>query len=244
MARRTSAPKRRSQTRRANSGPPSLLAIALVACLLVALFLYEAGFLDRWLGNQSSTPPVATGSGEIQAFFTTPSLVYPDRAGQRGSSPLLQAVLADINAASASVQLATFDFDIPEVTDALIRARSRGADVRVIVDSENLATPEVAQETGRLSDAKIPVHFDDREPFMHNKFLVLDDAIAWTGSWNVTTNDTFRNNNNFLRFANREIAINYRREFDQMFAGAFGGRKTSGTPYEDVQIGTARSTLR
>lgn len=237
MTRRTS--KTRAKTRRARNGRPTLWAIVLLACVVAFFYLQENGYLEPWLGGGTAQQPSPTPSGDVQVFFTTPSLVYPDRASQRSASPLLQAVLADIDAARQSIQLATFDFDIPEVTDALIRARTRGADVRVIVDSENLTTPEVAQETGRLSDASIAVHFDEREPFMHNKYLVLDDGVVWTGSWNVTTNDTFRNNNNFVRFASRELATNYRHEFEQMFAGAFGVAKLSGTPYPLVHVGAA-----
>lgn len=237
MARRTS----QSRSSRRSSGRPSLWLILGLTCLLVLLFLYETGRLDQWLGTESApAPESAPASGDIRVFFTTPSLVYPDRANQRGVSPLLAAVIADIDAAQNNVELATFDFDIPEVTNALVRAKGRGAAVRVIVDSENLATPEVSQETGRLTDADIPVHFDDREPFMHNKFLVVDETVAWTGSWNVTTNDTFRNNNNFVRFTSRELATNYRHEFEQMFGGVFGTKKVSGTPYPSVAVGTAR----
>ena len=41
-----------------------------------------------------------------------------------------------------------------------------------------------------------------------------------------------------LRFASREIAADYTREFEQMFGGRFGTSKTSGTPYPQVRLGT------
>jgi phosphatidylserine/phosphatidylglycerophosphate/cardiolipin synthase-like enzyme len=232
--------------------------ILLLLLVLLGVYLYQDGTLQRWLdqiagrkvdlptipappsGGQAppAQPPTAS-SGDIQIFFTTPSLVYPDNRNQRSASPLLQAVIADIDAARKSVDLAVFDFDIPELADALIRAKGRGLAVRMIVDSENLASPEVSQQTGRLQSAGIPVHFDDREPFMHNKFLVADGALAWTGSWNATTNDTFRNNNNFLRLNNSLLAADYTREFEQMFGGRFGPSKTKDTPYPRVQLGAA-----
>jgi len=194
------ARRRRSMQRRTTAAKPSNILIALL--LLLALYLYQSGALQRWwdglTGGGATSGPAAprpsgsTGAvGDIQIFFTTTALVYPDNRDHRPVSPLLQAVIADIDAAHTSVDLAAFDFDIPEITEALLRAKQRGATVRVIIDSENLETPEVSAQTGRLSSRDIPVHFDDREPFMHNKFLVVDSAIAWTGSWNVTTNDTF-----------------------------------------------------
>jgi phosphatidylserine/phosphatidylglycerophosphate/cardiolipin synthase-like enzyme len=215
----------------------------LALLLLLLVYLYQTGTLQHWwdvlAGGGVAGAPASAPTGDIRAFFTTTSLVYPDNADQRSASPLVQAVVADIDAARETVDLATFDFDIPEITDALIRAKGRGAAVRAIVDSENLESPEVSAETGRLSNAGIPVQFDYREPFMHNKFVVVDGAIAWTGSWNVTTNDTFRNNNNFLRFNNSLVAANYAHEFEQMFGGHFGTSKASGTPYPRVQVGSA-----
>src|SRR6266545_5817142 len=75
---------------------------------------------------------------------------------------------------------------------------------------------------------------------MHDKFVVSDGAVAWTGSWNLTTNDTWRNNNNMLRFASRQIAADYTNEFEQMFTGRFGTSKRSATPYPQVRVGTMR----
>lgn len=236
---RTRSTTRAPRTRR--STPATPMTIVLVLGLVLFLWLLETGRLDGWFGDtatENAPAPVAT-TGDFRAFFTTPTLVYPDRRDQRGDSPLLDAVIADINGASRSIDVATFDFDVPQITNALIAAKQRGVTVRAIVDSENLETPEVAEETGRLEAVDIPVVFDNRSPFMHNKFLVIDSGVAWAGSWNLTENDTFRNNNNMVRMTNREIVLNYTREFEQMFGGVFGRKKQSGTPYPQVKIGEA-----
>ncbi|MBC8162032.1 MAG: phospholipase [Roseiflexaceae bacterium] len=241
MARKSS---RRSTTRRTSTGrrtgPLSPSTFVLVLALIAVLWLFESGRLDSWFGIEDEPAPTAQ-TGSLQVYVTTPTLVYPDRRAQRGNSPLLDAVLADLAMVRSSVDLATFDLDLPQITDALISAKQRGAEVRVIVDSENLETPEVAQETGRLEDAGIGVRFDDRSAFMHNKFLVIDSSIAWTGSWNLTENDTFRNNNNMLRLDSREIALNYSNKFAQMFAGAFGSKKESNSPFPEVQVGQTQA---
>ena len=226
----TPAPPARQAARRS----PGLIAIALLAALF-AIYLYQVGWLQQALAGTPS--PSIDQSGRVQVFFTTPALVYPDQPWQRPASPLLQAVLADIGAARASVDVASFDFDIGELTSALLQARRRGVAVRLIVDSENLLTPEVAEQTGRLQRAGVGVRFDQREPFMHDKILVIDSAVAWLGSWNLTTNDTWRNNNNMLRFASRQVAADYANEFEQMFAGRFGTGKRSATPFPEVRLG-------
>jgi phosphatidylserine/phosphatidylglycerophosphate/cardiolipin synthase-like enzyme len=222
------------QPRRANGMPISLVAIVLLTGLL-ACYLYQIGWLQRAFAGARG--PAVDASGLVQVFFTTPTLVYPDILWQRPASPLVQAVLADIDRARASVDVATFDFDIDALTNSLLRAKQRGVAVRLIVDSENLVTPEVAEQTGRLQRSDIDVQFDRREPFMHNKFVVVDGAITWLGSWNLTTNDTWRNNNNMLRFVSRQLAADYTNEFEQMFAGRFGTSKRSATPYPQVRLG-------
>jgi phosphatidylserine/phosphatidylglycerophosphate/cardiolipin synthase-like enzyme len=222
--------------------PIATLPIVLLALLLlVGFYLLQSGRLASLATYTAERVGLAEPSqpSAIQPFFTTPALVYPDTPRQRPSSPLLVAVLADLNAARTTIDLASFDFDIPAVTDALLSASRRGVAVRLVVDSENLETPEVSEQTGRLQRAGIVVQFDRREPFMHDKFIVIDGAVAWTGSWNVTDNDTWRNNNNMLRFSSRQIAADYTREFEQMFAGRFGTSKASATPYSRVRLGSA-----
>jgi phosphatidylserine/phosphatidylglycerophosphate/cardiolipin synthase-like enzyme len=229
-------------------GGVALTIVVLALALLGAIYLYQTGRLQQLIvgaavqvGLIRSMPAVDQPSlGAVQVFFTTPSLTYPDKPLQRPASPLLQAVISDLDAARTSVELASFDFDIVEVTDALLHANRRGVIVRLIVDSENLGTPEVAEQAGRLQRAGVAVHFDRREPFMHNKFVVVDGMVAWTGSWNLTTNDTYRNNNNMLRFVSRQLAADYTHEFEQMFEGNFGTSKRSATPYPQVRLGVAR----
>src|SRR4051812_26455368 len=103
----------------------TLRLIILALLLLLTLYLYQSGRLQQLAARavaQAGLAQPAPQPGAIQAFFTTPALVYPDAPQQRPASPLLGAVLADLDAARASVDLASFDFDIPAMTDALLRA--------------------------------------------------------------------------------------------------------------------------
>lgn len=204
--------------------PSSLLAprsplrlrsvLLLLGLLLGAYLLLDLGW--RW------PTPVAASSPQVKVFFTTPDLVYPDRPERRLVSPLVRTVVADIDAARQAVDMAVFDLDVNEIADALVRAQRRGVMVRLVLDSENLVTPEVAAAAGQLQRAGARVVYDRREPFMHDKFIILDHAVTWTGSWNITVNDTFRNNNNALRFVSRALAASYTRQFEHMAAGSFG----------------------
>jgi hypothetical protein len=62
---------------------------------------------------------------------------------------------------------------------------------------------------------------------------VVNELIAGyhCALWNIQNHDSWRNTNNMLRFASRQLAADYTHEFEQMFGGRFGASKTSATPY-------------
>jgi phosphatidylserine/phosphatidylglycerophosphate/cardiolipin synthase-like enzyme len=168
-------------------------------------------------------------TGEVRVLFTAP------QSGD-GSSPSggLDMRLAEaIDAAQESVDVAAYDFDLEPVADALIRAARRGVRVRLVSDSD------YADELGptKLHREGIPIVFDDREPFMHNKFVVIDGNVVWTGSWNLTQNGTYRNNNNVLVLTSEQLATNYTTEFEEMFIDrAFGASSPEGIPYPQINL--------
>jgi len=107
----------------------------------------------------------------------------------------------------------------------------------MVIDSENLADEQVKWITDELTAAGIPIVYDDRQALMHDKFAIIDQAILWTGSWNLTENGTYENNNNALRFAIPELAANYTVEFEEMFFDdAFGTTSPENTPYPELLL--------
>jgi len=99
-----------------------------------------------------------------------------------------------INSAQKSVYVAFYDLDLVSVAEALVEARlARGVDVRVVIDSDNADNPAASL----LVEAGIAVGDDDSD-YMHNKFMVVDDELVWTGSMNPTFNGVYKNNNNVV----------------------------------------------
>jgi phosphatidylserine/phosphatidylglycerophosphate/cardiolipin synthase-like enzyme len=186
----------------------------------------------------SAAPQPATQA--IQVFFTTPTLVYPDRDDWRMPPPHEEALLADIDAAQHSIEIATFEYNLVSLADALLRAQQRGVGVRLALDREVLVKPEQSLWAGRLEAAGIPIAWEQSAAFLHSKFAVIDRRIVWTGSWNMTSNGTYRNNNNILRISAPPIVENYAAEFEQMSAGTFGTSKASLSSYPIVEGGNVR----
>ena len=65
---------------------------------------------------------------------------------------------------------------------------------------------------------------------------LLKSKSVWTGSWNLTENGTYRNNNNAVLIASTALAENYTAEFEEMFAGQFGPTSPADTPNSRVVI--------
>jgi phosphatidylserine/phosphatidylglycerophosphate/cardiolipin synthase-like enzyme len=71
---------------------------------------------------------------------------------------------------------------------------------------------------------------------MHNKMIIVDGQTLVMGSWNISYNDTFRNNNNILVITAPVLVANYQAKFEDLFAGNFGTHSTTGalTPVTDI----------
>ncbi|WP_129627469.1 phospholipase D-like domain-containing protein [Candidatus Oscillochloris fontis] len=230
-------------TRRAQSRPQQSTSKTILSALIVAIILGIGYFLQQgFFGLESSAPPAASvdGSEAIQVFFTTPSLVYPDVPKNRIPPPHEQAIIADIDAATRSIDMVTFEYNLSSIAHALARATQRGVDVRLALDQEELEDPVMAKWAGVVEDAQISISWQESDAFLHSKFIIIDAQVLWTGSWNATINDTYRNNNNLLRITIPELIDNYQTEFEQMMAGRFSTSKQKSTPNPEIRFGTGQ----
>ena len=162
-----------------------------------------------------------------QVYFTAPT-------GSRDASTYtggIDLALADaINAAQRTIDMAAYEFNNPILTNALLAAAQRGVQVRIVTDDED-GWGDEDSTLPQLNRASITIVTDERSALMHNKFTIIDSTTVWTGSWNYTINDTYRNNNNAIALRSRQAVQNFQAEFDEMFvARQFGPRSPSRTP--------------
>jgi len=136
-----------------------------------------------------------------------------------------------INSAQVSIHIASFEFNLTPVANALIAAKNRGVDVKWMTDDENGLEYDIQPGRGQfalLMGAGIEVKDDaGRSALMHNKFWIFDQQITWTGSTNITVNGIFKQNNNVLVIRSPEVAYIFEREFQEMWNGQFGPRAPS-----------------
>jgi phosphatidylserine/phosphatidylglycerophosphate/cardiolipin synthase-like enzyme len=243
-------PRRRRGVSRKNA---SLTLLTLL--VLVILGIYSAltgqdpgGIFST--GNETPTvlvatqpppagnPPTAVNASGAwwEVYFTDP-INMNNPADWQGS--LAGRLIEKINAAQTTIHIASFEFDLTPVAEALIAAKQRGVDVRWVTDDEHGLEADAEPDHGQfamLQNAGIEVRSDDRSALMHNKFWIFDGQLVWTGSTNVTENGIFKQDNNTIVIESPELAAIYEREFQEMWDGQFGPRSPSQLAEQSVVV--------
>lgn len=228
-------PPTRSPRRASRTGLLLLLVLVLFGLLLLGIVTW--GYIaSRQAGPPPTLAPVTPAAGvraPVEVFFTSPR--YPDRAEEHRGG-LDERLTAFVGGAQRTVDMAIYDLDLPNVTQALIDSHRRGVRVRLVTDTDNLKNEAI----GQLKAAGVTVVDDKRSAIMHHKFVVVDGAAVWMGSWNFTLHDTYRYNNNGALWRDRQVAANYAAEFEKLFAGQFGPTKPRPIPNPVIAVNDVR----
>lgn len=119
-------------------------------------------------------------------------------------------VLGVMDHAQTEIRLAGYSFTSPEIASALIRAKMRGVDVRVVLDEKANHNRSSRAAINLLTARDIPVRLNGRYAAMHDKFVVADGRTVETGSYNYTRAAARRNSENVLIIENMpELASRY-----------------------------------
>ncbi len=121
---------------------------------------------------------VPVPGADIQACFS------PPMAG--GCDPL-SSVLHAIGGAHKTIRIQIYSLTLQEIVSALVTAKRRGVDVRVIVDSGQLKEDHSDKlRVASLASSGVPVLVDTVPGLMHDKVMVIDGETVLTGSFNYT----------------------------------------------------------
>jgi len=140
-------------------------------------------------------------AAEIQACFSPPLT--------GGCDPLATVVQA-IDGARKTVLVQMYALTSREIVSALVNARRRGIDVRVIVDRSQLKEDRSdAYTVGRLAAGGVPVLVDTVSGLMHNKVMIIDGGTVATGSFNYTWSAEHKNAENLVLIHDPALAAAY-----------------------------------
>ncbi|MDY0018795.1 MAG: phospholipase D-like domain-containing protein, partial [Anaerolineae bacterium] len=204
--------------------------LALPEFLVSLLLIFAAWTARGCVAGGGSLPEdrgASDSAGTVAVLFTAPDGSVP--AGE-----VAEKLIEAISQAEEQIDVAVYRLELEDVAEALVAAQSRGVRVRMVTEADYMDEAAVA----RLQEANISVISDSDDPFMHNKFVVIDGLQVWTGSWNWAYSETYRNDNNVVILTSSRLAQNYTVEFEEMFEDRrFGEDSPENTPYPQLQIG-------
>ena len=111
------------------------------------------------------------------------------------------------------IYVSVYGLTYPRAVEALVAAKKRGVDVRMLTDQER--TQEVKQHSAlrTLRLAGIPIRVNQHEGLMHLKQVVIDDEINTSGSMNHTTSGNSYNDERMDIITDHVISLKAREQF-------------------------------
>ena len=127
----------------------------------------------------------------------------------------LEVVMSFILAAEKELFIAAYSFTNKEIAFAVVEAKQRGVDVRVVVDHLQNSDDQAGYKAiDYLSAQGVPVFRNENYAAMHHKFMVSDSLNIQVGSFNYTASAATRNAETALVIRNSPvIASIYRDEW-------------------------------
>lgn len=236
--------------------------ITLTGLSPATVYHYSVGSTDVNGTNFSadllfSTASAPASTGTVNVYFnksvnTSLATIHP----ANGNADFTSLLVNRIDNAKRSIDAAVYNLSgTPGTTlaNALIAAKNRGVQVRVVCEYDNSTAAGFTALTG----AGVPLITDRFDPvnfglgLMHDKFFVIDgrggapeSVWVWTGSWNPTDPGTNNDMQNVIELQDQALGNVFTLEFQEMWgsttqtpnasASRMGARKLDDTPHKFV----------
>lgn len=170
----------------------------------------------RFGNNVLSTIPVLTGSdsgngsGPAAGPFTADAMFSP-KGGIR------DRLISEISKATTSIDIAIYSFTADELRQALISARSRGVQVRIVADRGQAGG--TGGEIPYLESLGFQVrrcNGGNSSGYMHNKYMIVDGQTLFTGSYNWSANAEDNSYENALFVSRAPVIADYVADFARL----------------------------
>lgn len=167
--------------------------------------IYKQEFEQMYLGKFHSEKKTSVKQriliedSELEVYFSP-----QDKA-------ISNAVLPLIKNAKKYIYIPTFVLTERRVTDELIKAKSRGVDVKILIDALNASIRHSKHKELRLGG--IEVKTENYAGKMHSKSMIIDDEFIIIGSMNFSYSGENKNDENMVVIKNPQIAKYYKEFF-------------------------------
>jgi phosphatidylserine/phosphatidylglycerophosphate/cardiolipin synthase-like enzyme len=181
---------------------PAGLRMFLILSLLVLASVFLSGFGE---------PPVAIPSGTTGEAISS---YYSPNGG------IKDLIISKIKFSQKSIMIAIHSFALKDVADALVKAKNRGVDVRVIMDEVNSEDKNLKLD--ELNRAGIFVKLrtgigGSESKGVNNKFAIFDEEEVIAGTYNWSDPAASSNSENAVFIKDPAVIKKYVEDFDRMY---------------------------
>ncbi len=124
-----------------------------------------------------------------------------------------------LSQAKSSIDLCVFTISDDILSGCLKALHERGVKIRIITDNNKMR--DTGSQIKELARCGIDVKVDNSRYHMHNKFGIIDNRIAFTGSYNWTYTAKLHNQENLLLTTNFTIVHRFVDEFTTLWEQMF-----------------------
>ena len=163
--------------------------------------IYKTEFEQMFNGNfHSAKIPTANNKANNMQIYFSPQ-----------DKSISSAVLPIIENAKDYIYIPIFVITENRVVEALIKAKQRGVDIRLISDALNASSKYSKIKVLRANG--IPVKIENYAGKMHSKTMIADDKYSIIGSMNFSKSGETKNDENTIVLENAEAAKYLKRFF-------------------------------
>ncbi|KAJ1988764.1 hypothetical protein H4R33_002305 [Dimargaris cristalligena] len=173
-------------------------------------------------GQQSFAAVVGQGHSQGTTEFHPAPTMAPATSGIKmatyffPSEPNFKILLNTLNSARNSLDVCVFSLTDDDLANALIAAKKRGVQVRLISDDDQCST--LGSDVQRLgNDHGIPTRVDNNPSHMHHKFAIVDNQTLISGSYNWTKAARKSNRENIMITDSPDAVNGFRQEFNRLW---------------------------
>lgn len=170
-------------------------------------YLSMFGFLFGLYMGYQINPGDQLSDDSVQSCFTP---------GENCTALIVQ----HIDNAKSEIRVQAYSFTSPPIIEALIKARQRGVNVRILIDKSNKDKMNVEPLLPLTNAFGNDIKIDVLPGIAHNKVMIIDDIVI-TGSFNFTKAAQHRNAENVLILKNKTIHSRYHANWEKRNKLAF-----------------------
>jgi phosphatidylserine/phosphatidylglycerophosphate/cardiolipin synthase-like enzyme len=158
-------------------------------------------FILEWV-RQANAALTTNPRNSSEAFFSP---------GESCRNSIIQQISRGIS----RLRICVFTISDDTITNAIVMAHKKGLDVKIITDNDK--SLDLGSDVGRLAQEGIVVKMDNTSNHMHHKFMVVDEKMLLTGSYNWTQSAARFNHENIMLTTDEKTVRLFMNEFDRLW---------------------------